>query len=190
MMTLNYSMGRHRLAQREGRCSHRGMAGHAASDRARWVFRLEADYVRPLGRTFARDLDFHDKTGVVRLRLRRDGTLVIPAGYAWDGCTPKVVVWDLVLGTPDGVVSTRTGRPKAWQGSLVHDALYQFLPCGLPLTRAEADRIFLEILREDNFAPRWVYYVAVRIFGGGFKWVQARLRRHGGRMRDVTPAEP
>lgn len=60
--------------------------------------------------------------------------LVIPAGYAWDGCSPSVRLpggfllpsgiwigpWDGPLG-PDG-------RPVSWQASLVHDALCQFRP--------------------------------------------------------------
>ena len=60
-------------------------------------------------------------------------------------------------------------QPKAYYASLLHDVLYQFLDCGLPLTRAQVDRIFLEILTRDGFAPRWLYYVLVRIFGGGFR---------------------
>ena len=41
-----------------------------------------------------------------------DGAITVLAGYAWDGCTPKFNFFDVLSGTPDGVVDTRTGRSK------------------------------------------------------------------------------
>jgi len=60
-------------------------------------------------------------------------------------------------------------RPTAAPRTAPIAAPVQDFDCGLPLTRAQVDRIFLEILRRDGFAPRWLYYALVRIFGGGFR---------------------
>ena len=72
----------------------------------------------------------------------------------------------------------RTDKPKAYYASLVHDALYQFLPDLPPdnkvYTRKMADDIFLEILEDADFALRNLYYYAVRVFGGLF----AHTRKH------------
>jgi hypothetical protein len=62
-----------------------------------------------------------------------------------------------------------TDKPKTYYASLVHDALYQFLPemnesnC---ITRRDADDFFRRILIEYEFAPNWIYWLAVRTFGG------------------------
>ncbi|MBK9115780.1 MAG: hypothetical protein IPM22_09075 [Betaproteobacteria bacterium] len=98
--------------------------------------------------------------------IRANGAARVLAGYAWDGCTPKVVVCDVVLGTPDGATHALTGKPKAYYASLLHDALYQFLDADLPMSRKDADQVFLELLTRESFAPRGVYYAAVRAFGG------------------------
>ena len=52
------------------------------------------------------------------------------------------------------------------------------------------DRIFLEILRRDGFAPRWLYYALVRIFGGGFRLFTRWKRGQSGScvMLATTPA--
>jgi hypothetical protein len=134
-----------------------------------------------------RDWAFQDKQGKTRLVISAEGRITVTRGYAWDGCTPKTCLLDIVIGTPDGVVFLPTGQPKTYYASLVHDALYQFLPDGLPLTRAQADRCFLLLMTESAFAPRHLYYLAVRAFG----WLTLPLTRRiratdGGRRLDVT----
>lgn len=118
-------------------------------------FRVESPFV---GRPFrARWLTIH-----------ADGTIIIPAGYAWDGCTPKWSVFDLcTIGTPDGIVNVRTGMRRTGRASLVHDALYQYLAWH-EISRAEADRLFLDLMRRDGFALARLYWLAVRAFGGVF----------------------
>lgn len=92
----------------------------------------------------------------------RDGQLTIKAGYAWNGCSPKLNVFDLFyIGCPDGIVDYRTGKQKCYYPTLVHDALYQY---GI-VTRAQADKIFLELMKKAEFKPAYIYYWAVRIFG-------------------------
>lgn len=92
----------------------------------------------------------------------KDGVLTIMKGYAWDGCTPKRSFFDVaVIGTPDGIVDIISGRPKTYYASLVHDALYQY-ELG---TRKDADKIFYELMKFQNFKLSWLYYFAIRIFG-------------------------
>jgi hypothetical protein len=154
---------------------------------ARWLFRLGRSYSWQSPYRLERDWAFQDKKGHTRLVLTADGTITVTRGYAWDGCTPKKCVLDVVVGIPDGVVYLPTGRPKTYYASLVHDALYQFLPVGLPLSRAQADRCFLLLMTDHRFAPRYVYYWAVRAFGGLTLPVTRRIRdTFGGRAIDCS----
>ncbi len=148
----------------------------------KWIYRLDQDYIWDSGLPFHENLVFADKTGVPRLELRQGGRIRVLAGYAWDGCTPKICLFDILVGTPDGVVDTRTGRPKTYHASLVHDALYQFLPDGSPVTRRVADRCFLRLMTDTGFVFRYVYFVAVRIFGGLFRRAMKKKRKTAGRM--------
>lgn len=131
----------------------------------RWLYRLDAAYSWESGHLVPDDLVFRDKGGKVRLVLEKTGRISITRGYAWNGCSPKFCVADLLLGTPEGVVHRDTGRPKTYYASLVHDALYQFLSDGLPLNRRHADAFFRRLLEESDFAPAWLYWLAVRLFG-------------------------
>ena len=47
-------------------------------------------------------------------------------GYAWDGCSPKFQILDLIFGTHDGAISENTGKAVTYYASMVHDVLYQF----------------------------------------------------------------
>lgn len=152
----------------------------------KWVFCLEDDYVWNSGLSFPADAMFLDKSGVCRLEVRRNGEIRVPKEYAWDGCTPKVPVLHIMIGIPDGVVDSRTRKPKTYYASLVHDALYQFLSDGLTISRGEADRCFLRLMAETGFALRYPYYIAVRLFGGMFRWLGKKKRKTQGRMITVT----
>ena len=146
----------------------------------KWVFVLDSDYPWLSGRTFAEDCAFEDSSGRRRLEIRKNGEIRVRAGYAWDGCTPKFSLWDICVGTPDGVPNAGTKKPKAYYASLLHDALYQFSIQGLPAPldrRKEVDRILLELLERDGFAPRWVYYGVVRTVGWLFFHVYTRRKR-------------
>ena len=78
----------------------------------KWVFELEEDYSWESGFTFTDDFAFKDKTGIVRLILFRNGKITVTKGYAWDGCSPKICIFDILIGTPDGVVDSRTKSLK------------------------------------------------------------------------------
>lgn len=161
----------------------------ACRNAVRWVYRLPRNYSWQSPVTSDRDWAFQDKNGKTRLLISAEGLITVTRGYSWDGCTPKFCVFDLLFGTPDGVVYSRTGHPKTYHASLVHDALYQFLPDGLPFTRAQADACFLKIMAESEFTPRHLYYLAVRAFGGLTRPVTRRIRAtYGGLRVDVTAA--
>jgi hypothetical protein len=147
----------------------------------KWVFELEEDFSWQSGFLFKNDFAYIDKSGILRLILLRDGTVIVKKGYAWDGCSPKICVFDVLIGTPDGVVDSRTKKPKTYYASLVHDALYQFLPDGVPLSRKQVDGFFLRLMNETGFIPRRIYYFAVRIFGGLFAHVGRRIRKSQGK---------
>lgn len=147
----------------------------------KWIYVLDEDWEWPSGHDFGAGAAFEDSTGRRRLELRPGGGICVLKDYAWDGCTPKFALWDIVIGTPDGVPNSITKKPKAYYASLLHDALYQFLDAGLPLTRAQADRLFLDVLAKHRFAPRWIYYAAVRLLGGLSRQVTKRKRRYKGR---------
>ena len=154
----------------------------------KWVFVLDGDYAWPSGRSFVEDCAFEDSSGTRRLEIRKNGEIKVLAGYAWDGCTPKFSLWDICVGTPDGVPNALTKKPKAYYASLLHDALYQFSLQELPAPidrRKEIDRIFLDLLGRDRFAPQWVYYWAVRIFGGLFfhRYTRHKRRYKGHRVQ-------
>jgi hypothetical protein len=132
----------------------------------RWLYRLESSYSWASGHPIDEDRFCFDRKGRLRLVIEQDGRITVTRGYAWNGCSPKVCVFDLLLGTPEGAVHRETGRPKTYYASLVHDALYQFLATDIPLSRRDADAMFRQLLREADFAPASIYWLAVRLFGG------------------------
>ena len=147
-----------------------------------WLYKLNEDYPWSSGMSFPRTMAFLDRADRQWLLIKRNGDIVVAKDYSWDGCTPKSCIFDIRLGISDGPVHKETGLPKAYHASLIHDVLYQFLSDDLPLTRAQADRIFLRLLRERDFAPRWIYYVAVRIFGEFFRLgAKTMVRKTSGR---------
>lgn len=151
----------------------------------RWIFLLEQDYSYNILKHLPTDWNegwaFVDRNGHRRLEIHPNGDAIILSGYAWDGCTPKFSVADIVFGTPDGIPNEITKKPKTYYASLLHDVLYQFLDAKVPLTRSQIDSVFLEILTRDRFAPRWIYFAAVRVFGGLFRLFTHWKRSYAGK---------
>jgi hypothetical protein len=123
-----------------------------------WRFRLESDLALQVDTEWLGVHRFADEKGITWLTLN-GRTITIASGYAWDGSSPKRLVFGVWVGTPD-FESTR-------MASLVHDALYQFLhvPC-FPLRRQDCDRLFGRIMRSQGFPLWWVYSGAVLVCGG------------------------
>lgn len=72
-------------------------------------------------------------------------TIVIPAGYNWNGCTLA----------PD--------FKQTYYASCIHDALYQY-----KVGRKLADRVFYGRMKKDRFILSKLYYSGVRLFGWMF----------------------
>lgn len=151
----------------------------------RWIYVLEKNFVynikSHLPDCWAEGYAFIDGKGRRRLEIHPNGDLVVLKRYAWDGCTPKFSMFDILIGTPDGVPNERTQKPKTYFASLVHDVLYQFLEINPAVPKARADKIFLELLSRDGFAPRHIYYFFVSIFGGLFHRFTRRKRIYNGK---------
>lgn len=156
----------------------------------KWLFRLEEDFTWQSGRDFSQDLAFYDKKGKRRLEIRKDGSLTVLKNYAWDGCTPKFCFLDILFGTPDGIVDKRTGKPKTYYATLIHDVLYQFLDDDLPITRKEADDYFLRLMTDTQFTLRDLYYWAVRLLGGLAQRFGKRLRQNAGKCEPLISLTP
>jgi len=104
------------------------------------------------------------------MKLSPDGTITIKGsnqnGYAWDGCSPKIKLFDICLGTPEAVLNPKTGKSKTYYASLVHDVFYQFSKeLRAIVKRKEVDREFYNILMDNEFKAAKLYYYAVRFFG-------------------------
>jgi len=163
----------------------------------RWFFRiykiytLSDDFHWDSGHEIPHKLFFYDESKKLRMVIDKKGGITIKKRYTWDGCTPKLSVFDLfVFGTPDGILSRITNKPKAYYASLVHDALYQFLPemeDSDGITRRDADDIFRSILVKHEFVPNGVYWLAVRLFGGIFMKARRNITRNTkGTVRTIT----
>ena len=81
---------------------------------------------------------YPNKSNPSQTIIEIDGTQL--TGYAWDGCSPKFQLGDLIFGTPDGVIGMNH-KPKTYIASMAHDILYQFrdqlFSAGFPFHRAE-----------------------------------------------------
>lgn len=103
-------------------------------------------------------------------KLTRDGIIIVKGthykGYAWDGCSPKLKIKDVYLGTPEAVLNFDTGKSKTYYASLIHDVFYQFSKeVKSFIRRKEVDRELYALLKRDNFVFSGLYYRAVRLFG-------------------------
>ena len=101
------------------------------------------------------------------LKITAEGYIVVKGshqnGYAWDGCTPKLNIFDIaLLGVPDGRTLIDSGKPITYYASMVHDILCQYQH-KIGITRKQADEMFLFYL--GSFNLKYVYYFAVRAYG-------------------------
>ena len=103
--------------------------------------------------------------------------IMIKKGYAWDGCTPSFNIANLAyIGTPEGSLNEQTGLPYTYRASLLHDALYQFKD-SIPISRKDADNMFRQVLKIDNFVYSGLYYRVVRALGAVMgKWNTKEFR--------------
>jgi hypothetical protein len=96
------------------------------------------------------DKSFRDADGREWMRWEK-GWIIIREGYAWNGN------------------SFAPNTCRNIFGSVIHDAFYQASGVkGFPVSRAEADLLYLAILRSNRFLLATLYYSAVTQFGGIF----------------------
>lgn len=145
-----------------------------------WKYRLSTDFVyrtnKPTG--YEHDLHFEDESGEQWMTITPVGDVIMKAGYAWDGCSPKIKVRDwFFFGVPDGTPDPETGLPKTYYGSLIHDGGYQFLDHPLmPYSINDWNDFFKDLNDRANFSLSNFYYRMVRLFGGAFRFVNKKLR--------------
>jgi hypothetical protein len=133
-----------------------------------WLFKLKEDYSFKSDWIYIQlkeDLKFCDECHKLWLEIKKDGMIIVKKDYAWDGCSPKLSIFDLFwVGTPDGALDEE--KPITYYASLVHDALGQFSDRPeMPFNRQQRDLIFKEMLEQSNFKLSWFYYQAVAFFG-------------------------
>ena len=158
---------------------------------ARWLYKLDQNFSWESGFSIAEDRVFKDAKGRLRLILEKEGgRITVLRGYTWNGCSPKFLIFDVLLGTPEGVTHSETQKSKTYFASMVHDALYQFLDKGLPLTRRQADATFLRLLQEADFAPARLYWLAVRSFGWLVRWATSAKRDWRGESDSLSELAP
>lgn len=110
--------------------------------------KYKAGYKYQLSRTYVQDINIPGNMACDYIKLQ-GGTLTIKKGYAWDG--------------PSGpTIDTKTFM----RGSLVHDALYQFMRQNKLAAkyRKRADQLLRSICLEDgmNRFRAWGIYRGVR----------------------------
>ena len=103
-------------------------------------------------------------------KLEEDGTITVKGtngrGYAWDGCSPKLKIGDVYVGTSEAVLNYDTGQSKTYYASMIHDVFYQFnKDLRSIVSRKEVDTEFYNILRRDGFKFARLYYYGVRALG-------------------------
>ncbi|MBW4640113.1 MAG: hypothetical protein KME05_18170 [Gloeocapsa sp. UFS-A4-WI-NPMV-4B04] len=159
----------------------------------KWLFELKEDYkcmlaefinddeLQELKSELREDKDFFAPRGSSkpRLRITKEGEIIVFQGYAWDGNSPKINFLDLFwIGTPDGIQTHN--RPITYYASLIHDVLGQFKREPEMLSRFKStespelwfskgrrgrDGLYLSMLKNENFMFRHLYYLAVSLAG-------------------------
>ncbi len=121
-----------------------------------WKYRLDNDYCYK-NQAF-KGIEFNSNWLVID-----DGEILIKAGYAWDGCSPKRTFTGLfTFGTPDGVL--RHGKAWTYHASLVHDILCQYRGQHC-MTQTQVTWIFQDMLTEVKWPLTSLYVWAVKNFG-------------------------
>jgi len=105
--------------------------------------------------------------------------IIVKKGFRWDGCTPKWKLGSWWLGTHDGRYEEE-GFQKMYFPSLVHDVLYANLE-QIPLSRKTVDLLFYELAVMHGFKFAWLYYIAVRLFGGVYHNLKKYFNERGRR---------
>lgn len=159
----------------------------------KWLHKLEEDFtldlskhvdkakLRELKDEIIENREFVDEKKIIRLIIyKQDESIFLKVlkRYSWDGNSPKFSIFDLFwLGTPEGFITNN--KPITYYASLIHDVLGQFkdddnMPSIFKSKKPDLwrgkgrkgrDCLYLNILKEEDFMLRDIYFWAIRWFG-------------------------
>lgn len=98
-------------------------------------------------------------------RIYPDGKIEVYPPYAWDGASPKFVLFDMEFGTNDGRVNPSNDEPILKWPTCMHDWLMQFRR-QIGVTPFQANWEFHKAMRFVNFEARWLYTVGLTVAWG------------------------
>ena len=96
-----------------------------------------------------------------RVIVHASGTIIVRAGFSWNGCSPKFSLLDFEFGTNDGAVDQKTMLPKTYKASMLHDALVRSR-AAMGIEMKTCDLVFYAQLKRDGFRWAKLYFWAVR----------------------------
>lgn len=132
------------------------MEGKGGGEMSNWNHKY---YLRPPQIELIRETENGDIFRLTRdMKYRWHGvTLIVPAGFESDGASVPRFLWSSVSPQID---------PRTLAGAIAHDYIYRTQPAGW--TKAEADDMFYDIIREDGLSwwKAQKAYRGVRLFGG------------------------
>jgi hypothetical protein len=125
----------------------------------KWKFRLDSNTKVNLAKYIGQVEEcvfIEEINGVVEIvGFIVDGWLHILKGYEWDGCTPKISLFGILVGIPD--------FRGTWKASLVHDFLIEYC-IQHSIQRKKIDIIFQKIMKEERFLLNPIYSAGVHLF--------------------------
>jgi hypothetical protein len=107
--------------------------------------------------TFQHELGYWDAYGAKskQLYMRAQGkTFTVFPGYVW-------------MGSTQGPTTEKLLTP-----SLFHDAMLHAMQNGAPLTQAQADGAFYQLMKAENFVLAGTYFATARNFGSSYNGPQ------------------
>jgi hypothetical protein len=105
-------------------------------DVARWLYRIDANYTWTS--PFRQESDYAFSTRRAACGCWSSATARSPSrALHLERLRSQVLRAGSFVRHAEGVVNARTGHRETYYASMVHDALYQFLADGLPLTRVQ-----------------------------------------------------
>lgn len=113
-------------------------------------------------------IEYENKT----FSLNKHGYFKLKKTFEWDGATPKIRLFGRILGTPDGSINPKTGKPTYYYASMVHDAINQ---SNCPITYKQWNDAALFLMKRDGHKLWRIYNFGNRLFGRFFgRWKKTK----------------
>lgn len=130
-----------------------------------YIYKLDEDFSYETSIPVDKRYSFNGFDGNELMRISKEGVITIRSGYKWDGCSPKIKVFDwFYLGTPDGTNDKEHVKSRCYYGTLIHDPCYKFYR-SLPYTRKQVDKFMVDLFRKSGFSLAGLYHRVVRMLG-------------------------